>query len=1070
MKPFKKIALVATLSMGVLFVAALAFPFLFKEQLIDRAKKLINESILAEVGFSDVSISLIRDFPNVSMQLKQFKVDGTGVFKDVRLLEADYLQASIDLRTVFNRNIPLRVNEIHLESPMLHILVTEDGLANYDIAKPAPVPPPGADTLVIPASEQILATLERITVNSASLSYDDASIGLAMSLQGLTHESHGDVSAARYVLDTYTKVDSLTVDYGGIRYLDRAESEVTARFDVNQDSSMYRISENTMRINDLNLSAQGFLRFLDVGYDMDFSIAAPDNAFRDLVSLIPGVYMQGFEDLESQGQFALSALIRGTYSDSLNLYPAYDMRFRVMDGSIKYPSLPLGINHINADMHLYNAHSELDSMRLDIPRIGMSVGKNPIEAIFHLSTPISDPTVDGRLKGKLDLAELSKAFPMQPLKGLTGRIEADITAKASMSQLDKKQYQSVQMQGNAIVEELQYKQPSQPTISIKTLRMAFSPAFVQIDQLQARYGKSDLRGSGRVDNILAYFSPRSTMRGNFTLRSRLLDVNESLSKSSTPSKTQSSRPSASAVTQTPVDQSPTEYFTRFDFKIDAIIDQLNYEAYQVRDIIANGQIKPNRFVVQKAAAAIGNSDIQMSGVITDAYDYLFNKGKLGGAITIQSRNLDLNQFMAYVPAPAPAKENPSAKPTGSSTPSALPANLLVPERINLNINAQVGNLTYTDFNIKSMTGTMELADQTIALKTVEGETLGGKIAFAGLYDTRDPLNPEFRAKLDLAKMDFQQSFKALNTFSALAPIGQFLSGIFSSSVLLEGTLGKNMLPRLDKLSAKGFLETLNATIRGFKPLQVLATQLNIQELKEDLRITDTKNWIEVANGVVEVKPFEVTVKEIQLTIAGTHRLDNKMDYDVKARVPRAIFEKSSIGAAASSAVKQVSQQAARLGINIAQGDYVNLLVKMTGTIQDPKVSIKLLGMDGKSTAGTAAKAAIESQLEAQKKQAEAQLQKGVEQAKEAAGKALDTVSQRVKAEAEKKKAELEAKAKETVEKEIGKPLADSVRKQAEKVLDQSKAKEEVDKVKKELEKFNPFKKKTTTPDSTRKNE
>ena len=207
MQKAKKIALGIAAALALLTGAALAAPFLFREQLIARAQRLINENIEAKVSFSGVSLSILRDFPDVSMRLNDFRVEGTGVFEGVRLLQADYLQAGVDLRSFLRRDAPLRIFGIQVASPVFHVLVTEEGKANYDIAKPSPAP---ADSLMPPPSEQILAHLEDISVSDARLFYDDASLGLRLALSGLQHQSSGDVSAARYVLDTYTQADSVT--------------------------------------------------------------------------------------------------------------------------------------------------------------------------------------------------------------------------------------------------------------------------------------------------------------------------------------------------------------------------------------------------------------------------------------------------------------------------------------------------------------------------------------------------------------------------------------------------------------------------------------------------------------------------------------------------------------------------------------------------------------------------------------------------------------------------------------------------------------------------------------------
>ncbi|MBK7474602.1 MAG: hypothetical protein IPI11_00730 [Haliscomenobacter sp.] len=42
---------------------------------------MINETLNAKVAFGTVSLSVFRDFPNVSMRLNDLSVNGIGVFE-----------------------------------------------------------------------------------------------------------------------------------------------------------------------------------------------------------------------------------------------------------------------------------------------------------------------------------------------------------------------------------------------------------------------------------------------------------------------------------------------------------------------------------------------------------------------------------------------------------------------------------------------------------------------------------------------------------------------------------------------------------------------------------------------------------------------------------------------------------------------------------------------------------------------------------------------------------------------------------------------------------------------------
>ncbi|MBK7873288.1 MAG: hypothetical protein IPJ74_22755 [Saprospiraceae bacterium] len=453
-----------------------------------------------------------------------------------------------------------------------------------------------------------------------------------------------------------------------------------------------------------------------------------------------------------------------------------------------------------------------------------------------------------------------------------------------------------------------------------------------------------------------------------------------------------------------------------------------------------GNMKPNKLVAQELSTNIGNSDIRASGTITNMFDYLFDNQTLGGNISLASNFLDLNQFMTESPATSTSQPTPTTEGTTSSTEALEP--ILVPENIDIDVNADIKKLLYTNMELSNIEGGLSIANQAVTLDNVTASTLGGRMALSGGYDTKDKENPGFSLKYDLQSMDFQKSFNAFNSFQVLAPIGQFLKGTFNTSLILDGKLGQNMMPDFTTLSAQGFLETLNAVIENFKPLQAVGDKLNLDYFKEELKITNTKNWFELKNGAVEVKEFDYKYKDIDMKIAGTHKITQDIDYIIKAKIPRKLLEKTGVGAAASAGYNQLSKEASRFGLNLKQSEFVNVQFNLTGNIKSPKVDMKLLGADGESVVESPAEAV----KDAVKEEVESKIEEGKQAVKETAEKAIDSVKTVVGQKAEAVKDSLAKKAEEALKDKAG-SLLDTA------------ATKEVDKIKEELEKFNPFKKK-----------
>ncbi|MBL7710627.1 MAG: AsmA family protein, partial [Chitinophagaceae bacterium] len=96
-KKLKKIGKITGITLLVLIAAAFLIPILFKKQITELVKKEINKSLTAKVDFKDVSLSLFRHFPKVSISLEDLSVVGTNEFATDTLLSAKTLDASVNL-------------------------------------------------------------------------------------------------------------------------------------------------------------------------------------------------------------------------------------------------------------------------------------------------------------------------------------------------------------------------------------------------------------------------------------------------------------------------------------------------------------------------------------------------------------------------------------------------------------------------------------------------------------------------------------------------------------------------------------------------------------------------------------------------------------------------------------------------------------------------------------------------------------------------------------------------------------------------------------------------------------
>ncbi|HCQ15018.1 MAG TPA: hypothetical protein DIU20_02080, partial [Cryomorphaceae bacterium] len=405
----------------------------------------------------------------------------------------------------------------------VYVLVDADGNANYDIVKPS------ADTTSVEsdtASSDFKLTLKSYEVENLNLTYEDIPGEIKVVINDLDHEGVGDFTQEVVDLKTKTSIGAFTAQSGGVAYLNKVHTEADMDFQFNQVETKLTFGQNSLSLNDLALNFSGFVAVPGDDINMDLKFNAPQNKFKNVLSLIPVIYTQDFEKVKTSGDFALEGAVSGTYNGDREVYPAFDVKLNVNNATFRYPDLPAAVEGIKVNAHIYNKTANLDGTVVDIPEARANVAGSPVDARLNLKTPISDPEFAAYLKTDFDLANVGKVVPAQGFD-YKGRVKADLDLAGGMSDIDNERYENVKAQGVLMVQDVELKSDSLPfPVQIAQLDMQFSPQKVDLSSFRAQLGKSDISANGQIDNLIGYVLEDQMLKANFTLNSSLLDLNE----------------------------------------------------------------------------------------------------------------------------------------------------------------------------------------------------------------------------------------------------------------------------------------------------------------------------------------------------------------------------------------------------------------------------------------------------------------------------------------------------------------------------------------------------------------
>jgi hypothetical protein len=520
MKTRRKTLVVIGSVVAALLIALVTVPLLFADQIAARVKTEVNRAINARVDWRDAGLSLFGDFPNLTLRLDDLSIAGAGRFAGDTLTKVGRLGVVLDLGSVI-RNLrsdaPVVVRSIAIDRPRVRLRVLEDGTANWDIAKPAP---PGTKE-----SQPVTVTLRSLEIRDANISLDDRQSRLEAKVAGLRQSLSGDFAKELFTLATRAHADSLTVHFSGVPYLNHVALNIDADMNADTRAGKFTFAKNEIRLNDLALGFSGSVTAGKENTTLDVAFKTPRTEFRHILSLIPAIYTNDFRNLKTSGTLSLDGRVKGEYGP--RAFPAFAVVAKVNDGAFQYPDLPLPARDIALDLTLRNPGGHVDSTVVRLDRFHAAIGGEPIDGAMVLRTPVSDPDVDLRLTGKLDLGNVRKTVKLASVEQLAGRVDADVAVKTRMSYVDRKQYDRIAARGNVVIRDLTLVAKDLPhPLGIQEASLRFTPQRADLESFSGKIGSSDLRLSGYLENLVPFALRGDPLRGNATFASQHFNLDE----------------------------------------------------------------------------------------------------------------------------------------------------------------------------------------------------------------------------------------------------------------------------------------------------------------------------------------------------------------------------------------------------------------------------------------------------------------------------------------------------------------------------------------------------------------
>ena len=752
----KKALKIVGLILLVLIGLVVALPWFLEGKIGEIVKNKVNNNINATLDFKDADLSLIKSFPNAYVSLREITLINQGSFEGDTLFAAEEIALNLSIKELFkSADESITIQRLNIDGAKLHIKVDQNENANYDIAKET-------EEATSESSEDsdssFTFAMDEYAITDTQIIYEDMTSGLRLAISEMNHSGTGDLSLEKSELDTHT--DALvSFQMDSTNYLKNHKILLDALLGIDLTENKYTFMENKAMVNKLPLVFDGFVKVNETDQEVDVTFETPSSDFKNFLAVIPEAYSKNIEEVQTTGNFVVQGQFKGVVDEEH--IPMFNIKVNSDNASFKYPQLPKSVRNVYIDTEINNTTGIAEDTYVDIKRMSFTIDQDKFNLNSHIQDLMGNTKVRAHMDGKVNLSNISQAYPVPDDYNLKGLLEADVTMAFDMKSLEQKKYGNTKTEGSMSISRFEYdSEELNNPLMVNKASLTFNPTTVTVDSFDGKTGSTDFSASGTLTNLLGFLFNDENIEGNFQLNS-------------------------------------------------------------------------NRFA--------------------------------------------LNDFMV--------SETSASEPSEDNTPSEVEERIKIPSFLDCTVKADAKTVVYDNLNLKNVSGTLVIKDETATVTNLTSDLFGGDLGLSGAVSTKGETS-SFDMSLGMTDFNIDESFASLELFQVLAPLASALQGKLNSDIKISGNLKDDLTPNLTTISGDLLAELLSTKVDATKAplLSSLDSKFSFLDA-QDINFDNLKTALSFDNGKVQVKPFSVMYKDIEVKVDGSHTFDKQMQYKATLDVP-----------------------------------------------------------------------------------------------------------------------------------------------------------------------------------------
>ena len=704
----------------VTIIALAAVPFLFKDKIKAMVLKSINENVDATVAFADVDLSLLKSFPNANVTISNLGIINKAPFEGDTLFYAGETNLKMSIKELFkSENETMNLQSFRLKDAVVNVIFNKDGIGNFDIALKD-----DEEKKDDSESKPFNLSIQNYEIENLKMAYWDQGSNIKLALTELNHTGKGNFAEQKLDLDTKTTT-KLSFDMEGTNYMKNVTLSLDAILGIDLDKMKFEFKDNKALINQLPLEFNGFLQMQENGQLYDLTFKTPTSDFKNFLGLVPEAYAGNINQVKTTGEFKVEGKVAGELTETT--IPKFNIEIASKNASFQYPDLPKSVKNIVIDTHIINETGLMNDTYVNLDQLSFTIDQDVFNAKANIRNLTENALVNAELKGTINLANVTKAYPVQLDKPLTGIIKADVTTKFDMKSVETSQYQNIQNSGTVSLTGFNYEGPEMAKpFQINKTSITFNPNQIKLNEFDAKTGSSDVNITGSLDNFYGFLFKNQVLKGSFNLASNKLVVSDFMAPTTT---TDDAGKKATEAVKIP---------SFLDCNLTAKATTVVYDNLNLKNVSGNLAIKDEAVTLSNLKMDVFGGNIGLNGTVSTKGDKpKFNMDLALNAVNIAESftQLDMLKSIAPIANTINGKLNSTIKLSGDLTNDMTPdlktiSGDLFGQLLNTSVNQQnsqllsslSNNVKFLDvskLNLNDVKAALSFKDGKVALKPMQ---------------------------------------------------------------------------------------------------------------------------------------------------------------------------------------------------------------------------------------------------------------------------------------------------------------------------------------------------------------